>query len=59
VETEFVAYVNTWLELKEANGQIKRLQRYWLSGEDMKDRVPRWSIMHDVLGLGGIDAGEE
>ena len=52
VETEFVAYVNTWLDLKEANGQINRLQRYWLSGEDMKGRVPRWSIMHNVLGLG-------
>ena len=54
-ETEFVAYINIWLGLKEANGQIDRLQRYWLSGEELKDRVPRWSIMHDVLGWGGAD----
>ncbi len=49
-EPKLLTYLNTWLSLSKTNGTTDRLYRYWIRGEEIKGRVPRWSIMHNVLG---------
>lgn len=46
----FVEYMNTWLQLKKQNGFQNRVYDYWILGKNPKARVPRWSVMKDVLG---------
>lgn len=49
-QTSYVKYVNTWLKLKEENGFQTKVYDYWILGKNPKARVPRWSVMKDVLG---------
>jgi Na+/H+-dicarboxylate symporter/ABC-type amino acid transport substrate-binding protein len=49
-DAAMVAMVNTWIELKRADGTIDELFTYWILGQSNSTRVPRWSIVHDVLG---------
>lgn len=42
-------YVNTWLELKQKDGTVEILFRYWVEGGGADIKQPRWSIMKDVL----------
>jgi Na+/H+-dicarboxylate symporter/ABC-type amino acid transport substrate-binding protein len=45
----FVAFINTWIDLKRKDGTVDTLYRYWILGQTRTDRAPRWSIMRDVL----------
>ena len=45
-------YFDTWLELAEKNGVIASLYDHWILGRDDAGRLPRWSIMRNVLGWG-------
>jgi Na+/H+-dicarboxylate symporter/ABC-type amino acid transport substrate-binding protein len=49
-DAAMVAMVNTWIELKRADGTIDELFSYWILGQSNTARTPRWSIIHDVLG---------
>ena len=49
---DFVAYLNTWLELTEANGVLDELYRYWILGEALTPPTPRWSVLRNVFGYG-------
>ncbi|QBG35612.1 cation:dicarboxylate symporter family transporter [Litorilituus sediminis] len=49
-QLEYVAFINTWLKLKEENGFQKKVYDYWILGENPKAKKPRWSVMKDVLG---------
>jgi Na+/H+-dicarboxylate symporter/ABC-type amino acid transport substrate-binding protein len=49
-DAAMVAMVNTWIELKRADGTIDELFSYWILGQVPTARAPRWSIIHDVLG---------
>jgi len=51
-EPKLLTYLNTWLVLSKTNGTTDKLYRYWILGEDLNGREPRWSIMHNVLGWG-------
>lgn len=42
-------YVNTWLEIKQKDGTVDELFRYWVEGGGADIKKPRWSIMKDVL----------
>lgn len=44
-----VTYLNTWLDLKERNGRLDQLYRYWILGEQAVREMPRWSVIRDVL----------
>jgi hypothetical protein len=46
----YVQFINTWLQLKEENGQLQNIYDYWILGENPKADKPRWSVMKDVLG---------
>jgi Na+/H+-dicarboxylate symporter/ABC-type amino acid transport substrate-binding protein len=48
-DAAMVAMVNTWIELKRADGTIDELFSYWILGQDNALRTPRWSVIHDVL----------
>ncbi len=48
-EEAFLRYVNAVLAY-EAPNRIPLLFTYWVRGEDVSNRNPRWSIRRDVLG---------
>ncbi len=41
--------VNTWLQLKQKDGTINSLFKYWVEGKIEEVQPPRWSIIRDVL----------
>jgi hypothetical protein len=41
--------VNTWIELKQKDGTLNRLYKYWILGLDAAPKQPRWSIIRNVL----------
>ncbi|HEY7444721.1 MAG TPA: hypothetical protein VH701_19985, partial [Vicinamibacterales bacterium] len=43
-------FINTWIELKQKDGTIDSLYKYWILGQNATPRQPRWSIMRNVLG---------
>jgi ABC-type amino acid transport substrate-binding protein len=45
----FAAFVNTWIDLKKKDGTMDAVYRYWILGQNPSARVPRWSIIRDVL----------
>lgn len=45
----FREYVNNWLTLEESIGVIDRTYRYWILGQDIVHKQPRWSVVRDVL----------
>ena len=49
-QLDYVQFINTWLQLKEENGQMQSIYDYWILGENPKAKKPRWSVMKDVLG---------
>lgn len=51
-EEAFLRYVDTVLAY-EAPSRIPQLFAYWVRGEDLQKRNPRWSIKRDVLGWTG------
>ncbi len=48
-DRRFLDYLNFWLELKAANGDIGNLYNYWIRGINVEKRPPRWSVLHNVL----------
>jgi Na+/H+-dicarboxylate symporter len=47
----FVDYVNAWLDLKQKDGTIKKLFDHWILGKGAEKKLPRWSVIRDVLKL--------
>jgi Na+/H+-dicarboxylate symporter len=45
----FAAFLNTWIDLKRKEGTLDGLYRYWILGQNRTGRVPRWSIIRNVL----------
>jgi Na+/H+-dicarboxylate symporter len=48
--SEFVEFLNTWIDLKKRDQTIDELFRYWIQGQDAAPRQPRWSVIRNVLG---------
>jgi Na+/H+-dicarboxylate symporter/ABC-type amino acid transport substrate-binding protein len=48
-DRRFGAFVNTWIELKQKDGTLDALFRYWILGQGREVPRPRWSIIRDVL----------
>ena len=49
-EQEWVAFINTWIELKRRDGTIPVLYDHWILGKRAGNPTPRWSILRNVLG---------
>jgi Na+/H+-dicarboxylate symporter len=43
-------FLNAWIDLQRRNGTIDALRDYWVYGKDAEPRLPRWSVVRDVLG---------
>jgi ABC-type amino acid transport substrate-binding protein len=49
-ELEFRNVVDAWIDVKRAQGAYDSAKAYWVRGEGLAPRHPRWSIGRDVLG---------
>jgi hypothetical protein len=41
----FVEFLNTWINLKQKDGTIDKLHRYWIEGSVEYERQRRWSLI--------------
>ena len=54
--TDWVNFINTWIELKKKDKTIASLYDYWILGKNAVPKQPRWSVLRNVLGI-GIEIG--
>jgi len=47
---DLAQYVDQWVVLQQARGNVKRAYDYWILGHGAEERHHRWSIASDVLG---------
>ncbi len=48
-DSEMVAFISNWVDLKRSEGTIDQLYQYWMLGGVTEKKEPRWSIVKDVL----------
>jgi ABC-type amino acid transport substrate-binding protein len=48
-DTEWLSFLNRWLDYKRLEGSLDRLRRYWIEGGGTKKRSKRWCIIRDLL----------
>lgn len=48
-EEALADFLKVWIDLKESDGTIDQLYRYWVLGEQGRQTQPRWSVIRDVL----------
>jgi len=48
-DATMVSLVNDWIGLKRDDGTIDRLFAHWIMGQTAAAKVPRWSVIRDVL----------
>ena len=48
-DDKFLSYLNHWLSLEKTNEELNRQFDYWILGRTPERKVPRWSIIRDVL----------
>jgi ABC-type amino acid transport substrate-binding protein len=42
--------VNLWIETRRSSGELDEAHEYWIRGRALTPRVPRWSVLNNVLG---------
>lgn len=48
-DTDWLAFLNRWLDFEKLDGSITRMQDYWVAGGGAQQRSQRWCVMRDVL----------
>ncbi len=48
-EEALADFLRVWIDLKESDGTIDQLYRYWVLGKQVTHKPPRWSMIRDVL----------
>lgn len=48
-DAEWLAYVNTWIELKTLDGSFAEAYEQWILGRSARPDQPRWSVIREVL----------
>ena len=48
-DTDWMAFVNMWIDLKRRDGTIQALSDHWIYGKDAVVPSPRWSVIRNVL----------
>lgn len=48
-DSEWIAFVNTFIELKQKDGSLNQLFSHYIEGKGANYKEPRWSIIKDVL----------
>ncbi len=49
-DAEFANFMSQWVELKTASPTYRRMYDYWILGKGNEIRLPRWSILRNVVG---------
>ncbi len=49
-DVDMIEFLNNWIGLKQMEGSIDMLYRYWMLGGAAERREPRWSVLRNVLG---------
>jgi hypothetical protein len=42
-------FLNHWIDLKKKDNTIKKTYNYWILGQGVAIKEPRWSIIRNVL----------
>jgi Na+/H+-dicarboxylate symporter len=48
-DRDMADFVSAWIELKNKDGTIDKLYKYWILGESEAFKKPRWSVIRNVL----------
>ena len=48
-DPQWASFVNTWIDMKRRDGTLDALYDHWILGKEAEKRVPRWSVLRDVL----------
>jgi Na+/H+-dicarboxylate symporter len=48
-DTDMVAFLNRWIDLKRKDNTIEKTYNYWILGQGVREKEPRWSIIRNVL----------
>ena len=51
-DSEWVNFINSWIDLKRKDKTVAALYDYWILGKNAVPKRPRWSVMRNVLGIG-------
>ena len=51
-DPQWSSFVNTWIEMKRRDGTLDALYDHWILGKDAEKRMPRWSVVRNVLHWG-------
>jgi ABC-type amino acid transport substrate-binding protein len=46
----FSKYLNEWLAIKKAEGDVKKLKNYWILGKGVEYKTHRWNLLDVLLG---------
>jgi Na+/H+-dicarboxylate symporter/ABC-type amino acid transport substrate-binding protein len=48
-DTEWLRFLDRWLDFERMDGSLERLRVYWVEGGGTQKRAPRWCVVRDVL----------
>jgi ABC-type amino acid transport substrate-binding protein len=48
-DTEMADFLNHWIDLKRKDNTIEKTYNYWILGQGVTIKEPRWSIIRNVL----------
>ncbi len=48
-DTEWISFLNSWIDFERLDGSLDRLRRFWIEGAGAQQKPPRWCVMRDVL----------
>ena len=49
-DADWLRFLDRWLDFERLDGSLDRLRVYWVEGGGAKEKLPRWSVIRDVLG---------
>jgi ABC-type amino acid transport substrate-binding protein len=48
-DSEWLGFLNRWLDFERMDGSLQRLRTYWVEGGGTQQQPRRWSIMQDEI----------
>ncbi len=49
-DADWLRFLDHWLDFERLDGSLDRLRVYWVEGGGAKEKLPRWSVIRNVLG---------
>jgi Na+/H+-dicarboxylate symporter/ABC-type amino acid transport substrate-binding protein len=50
-DAEWAEFLSRWILIHRDGPDVRRFYRYWITGESVGRRDPRWSVLRNVIGL--------